>query len=87
MSTLSGPGPEQLLATRGPRVGKSLPAATQQLVHRLQVYQVKLELQNEGLRRAQETIAKARDRYADLDDFAPVVLNFYVRRKRAGRRG
>ena len=34
--------------------------------------QVRLEMQNEELQRAQETITQARDRYADLYDFAPV---------------
>jgi PAS domain S-box-containing protein len=63
---------EQLLATRGIKLENLSLADTQQLVHKLQVYQVELELQNEELLRAQESMAKVRDRYADLYDFAPV---------------
>ena len=36
------------------------------------MYQMQLEIRNEELQRAQETITQARDRYADLYDFAPV---------------
>ena len=38
----------------------------------LKMRQMQLEMQNEALQRAQETITQARDRYADLYDFAPV---------------
>jgi len=45
---------------------------TEQLVHELRVYQIELELQNEELRRTQEEIEIACDRYADLYDSIPV---------------
>ena len=42
------------------------------MVLELKMRQVRLEMQNEELQRAQETITQARDRDADLYDFAPV---------------
>jgi PAS domain S-box-containing protein/putative nucleotidyltransferase with HDIG domain len=42
------------------------------LVLDLKMYQLQLEMQNEELQRAQGIITQARDRYADLYDFAPV---------------
>ncbi|HRY16731.1 MAG: hypothetical protein KDJ31_09465 [Candidatus Competibacteraceae bacterium] len=42
------------------------PAEIGRLVHDLSVYQIELELQNEGLRHAQNQLARARDRYAQL---------------------
>ena len=38
----------------------------------LKCLRLQLEMQNEALQRAQETITQARDRYVDLYDFAPV---------------
>lgn len=41
-------------------------------LHRMQVQQIELELQNEELRRAQSIIEESRERYVDFYDFAPV---------------
>ncbi|MDP3482526.1 MAG: PAS domain-containing protein, partial [Sulfuricella sp.] len=42
------------------------------MLHELQAHQIKLEMQNLDLRKAQEQLEEARDRYADLYDFSPV---------------
>jgi PAS domain S-box-containing protein len=42
------------------------------LIHELQVHQVELKKQNEDLRQAQEELAKARDKFQELFDSAPV---------------
>jgi hypothetical protein len=42
------------------------------LIHELQVHRIELEMQNEELRNAHLELEEARDRYADLFDFAPI---------------
>ena len=47
-------------------------ADLQHLVHELQIHQIELDLQNDELRRAQDELQGAYERYADLYDFSPV---------------
>ena len=47
------------------------PQEVQELVHELEVHRIELEMQNQELREAQQGLEQARDRYADLYDFAP----------------
>ena len=44
----------------------------QKMLHELEVHQIELQMQNEELRQAQDTITASQERYADLYDFAPV---------------
>ena len=41
------------------------------LIQELEVHQIELEMQNDELRRIQNELEKARDRYSELYDFAP----------------
>ena len=63
---------EKLLTSAGGEFDQISPADVKNLVLELKMRQMQLEMQNEALQRAQETITQARDRYADLYDFAPV---------------
>ena len=56
-----------------PEAVNNIPAGDlHQLIEDLHVHQIELEMQNEELRRTQLELEKARDRYSDLYDFAPV---------------
>ena len=63
---------EALLHDKSQALSNIPPEDIQQLVHELQVHQIELEMQNEELRQTQSQLAKARDKYVDLYDFAPV---------------
>jgi PAS domain S-box-containing protein len=63
---------EKSLAVGGAGLHRMPPEDILELVHELKVRQVELEMQNEELLRAQETITETGNRYADLYDFAPV---------------
>ena len=66
---------ERLLGTTGRDVAEMPVDDVQKLVHELQVHQIELEMQNDELRRTQLELVQARDRYADLYDFAlPALL-------------
>jgi PAS domain S-box-containing protein len=58
---------------RGSDADKLLADNVSALVHELEVHQIQLEMQNEELRRAQEELEAARDKYADLYDFSPAA--------------
>jgi PAS domain S-box-containing protein len=51
----------------------------EELIHELRVHQIELEMMNEELRKANLAAEAARDRYADLYDFAPVGYFTFTR--------
>ncbi|HLD47624.1 MAG TPA: PAS domain S-box protein, partial [Desulfobaccales bacterium] len=63
---------EKLLTAACSEFDQISPADVKNLLLELKMRQMQLEMRNEELQRAQETIIQARDRYADLYDFAPV---------------
>jgi two-component system sensor kinase FixL len=64
---------EQLLGTTRREVAQMPVDDVQKLVQELQVHQIELKMQNDELRRTQLELEQARDRYADLYDFAPTA--------------
>ncbi len=52
--------------------GKDGTSKMQALIHELQVHAEEISVQNEQLRKAQHELEEARDRFADLYDFAPI---------------
>jgi PAS domain S-box-containing protein len=65
---------KESLAGKGRHAGSAPEQDARKLVHDLRVHQVELEMQNDELRRTQEALEEARDRFADLYDFAPLAL-------------
>ena len=63
---------EQRLAALGEGTPDSFPHNSRALIHELHTHQIELEMQNEELRRSEQELIEARDRFADLYDFAPV---------------
>ena len=63
----------QEFMSKNPAAIKNIPPMDiKQLIEDLQVHQIELEMQNEELRRLQQDLEKARDKYSDLYDFSPV---------------
>ncbi len=63
----------QEFMSKNPSAIKNIPPMDiRQLIEDLQVHQIELEMQNEELRRLQQNLEKARDKYSDLYDFSPV---------------
>jgi PAS domain S-box-containing protein len=65
---------EEALARKGRDIQQMPEHDVLKLVHDLEVHQVELEMQNDELRLTQAELEKARDRFADLYDFAPLPL-------------
>lgn len=63
---------EILQALKPEPLGELSPMDARRVIHELRVHQIELELQNEELRRTQESLEASRSRYFDLYDLAPV---------------
>ena len=59
--------------SNNPATSKNIPPGDiRQLIEDLQVHQIELEMQNDELRRVQQDLEKARDKYSNLYDFSPI---------------
>ena len=63
---------KQLMVKQKKNVDTEMDIDTKRLMHELQVHQIELEMQNEELRRANETAETALRKYTMLYDFAPM---------------
>ena len=67
---------EDVVNAKAPQLLENLdvmsPDEVRQILHELRVHQIELEMQNEELRRAQEDLDEAGQRYFDLYNLAPV---------------
>lgn len=63
---------EESLKSDPDRLGGMCLEDVHSVINELRVHQVELEMQNEELRRVQDSLEVSRSRYADLYDFAPV---------------
>ena len=62
---------QEVISKNPAAIEKIPPMDIKQLIEDLQVHQIELEMQNEELRRVQQDLEKARDKYSDLYDFSP----------------
>ena len=62
----------QFIRNNPSAIKKIPPTDIKQLIEELQVHQIELEMQNEELRRTQQELETARDKYSDLYDFSPI---------------
>ena len=63
---------ERILKSVKAPIEKLTDADVRNLAHELQVHQIELEMQNDELRKSQQTLEDSRDKYSRLYDFAPV---------------
>jgi PAS domain S-box-containing protein len=72
---------QEFMSQNPSAIKKIPPTDIKQLIEDLQIHQIELELQNEELRRFQQDLEKARDKYSDLYDFSP--LSYFTMNEKA----